>query len=232
MPDPVALSALLLDDPAGNEQLAGVDPVAITGQHARVAFWLNVYNALLRAELAERPRAGSLLRHRRLFGTAAWQVGDHRLTLDEIEHGLLRGNARPPYRLRPLMRGADPRLAAAPPEADPRVHFALNCGARSCPLVRPYDAAGLDEALETATRDYLRRESDTQVRPGPAPGAVPALPGGLRRRPGAARAGRPAPRRGRARGSPALHALRLDLGLAGRRCANYAGSSASASVAR
>jgi len=158
--DPVPISSLLLDDPSAHGSLRDVRPAEIEGQAARVAFWLNVYNALLRAELGARPRTGSLLRHRRLFRSASWDVGGHPFSLDQIEHGLLRGNARPPYALRRVLRAGDPRLAAAPPEPDPRIHFALNCGARSCPLVRAYDAEGLDGALEAATGDYLRRESD------------------------------------------------------------------------
>ncbi|HYI35979.1 MAG TPA: DUF547 domain-containing protein [Thermoleophilaceae bacterium] len=160
MVDPVSLSARLLDDPGDHGHLGEVDPLALASQEARVAFWLNVYNALLRGELAERPRTGNLIRHRRLFRSAGWLVGEHRYTLDQIEHGLLRRNARPPYALRSLLRAGDPRLSAAPPAVDPRVHFALNCGARSCPVVRPYDATGLDAALEAATADYVRRESE------------------------------------------------------------------------
>ncbi len=160
MDDPVSLSAALLEDPARHDLLRDLEPAALAGQATRVAFWLNIYNARLRAELAARPRSGSLLRHRRLFRTASWRVGAHDFTLDQIEHGVLRGNARPPYALRRLLRAGDPRLAAAPPAVDPRIHFALNCGARSCPLVRAYSADGLDAALEAAAGDYLRGESD------------------------------------------------------------------------
>lgn len=38
---------------------------------------------------------------------------------------------------------------------DPRIHFAINCGARSCPPLRRYNAARLDEQLDLATRAYL-----------------------------------------------------------------------------
>ena len=46
-------------------------------------------------------------------------------TPDVIEHGLLRGNRRPPFGLRRVLRAGDPRLAHASSVADPRVHFAL-----------------------------------------------------------------------------------------------------------
>jgi Protein of unknown function, DUF547 len=126
---------------------------------SRLAYWLNAYNQTLREELAERPRSGHLFRHRRLFKRGAHRTGGLDYSLDVIEHGLLRGNKRPPYGLRPLLREGDPRLRAAPSAPDPRIHFALNCGARSCPPVRTYTAAGVDEELEAATRSYIRAES-------------------------------------------------------------------------
>lgn len=170
--DAVTLSQELLglarDLGAGerNQRLAGtvarieeVDPRAITGDRARIAFWVNVYNATLLIELHSRPRSGTLLRHRRLFGRTGLRVGAHEYTLDVIEHGLLRGNRRPPYARRRLLRRSDRRLSAAPAHVDPRVHFALNCGARSCPPIRSYEADGLDRLLGVACRSYLTAEA-------------------------------------------------------------------------
>ena len=141
------------------KQLRSVDPTAIGGDGPRIAFWLNLYNARLLHALALRPRSGHLFRHRRLFRTGSYEVGGHSYTLDLIEHGLLRGNARPPYSPRRLLREGDPRLAAAPAMVDPRIHFALNCGARSCPPIRPYSGESLDAELEAAARAYVAAES-------------------------------------------------------------------------
>ena len=157
--NPVELSRRLLDDPGLAAELAAVDPLAIEGHDARVAFWLNVYNARVRHELREHPRRGSLLRHRAIFRLCTYTVGEHEYSLDVIEHGLLRRNARPPYSPTRQLRRSDPRLAAAPPRLDPRVHFALNCGAHSCPLIRPYDAERLDDQLDSATRAYFAQEA-------------------------------------------------------------------------
>jgi hypothetical protein len=140
-------------------QLHGIHPERIAGDERRIAFWLNVYNALILHCLALRPLRGSLLRHLRLFDRIAYRVGGEDYPLNLIEHGLLRRNARPPYRPRRLPRANDPRLAAAPARLDPRIHFALNCGAVSCPPIRSYAGGGLDEQLELATRSYLRAET-------------------------------------------------------------------------
>ena len=139
-------------------ELRDVDPAALDDR-GRIAYWLNAYNLSLLGALAERPRSGRLIRHRRLFSTATHSVGGRDYSLDVIEHGLLRGNRRPPYGLRRLLRPGDPRLAAAPGRFDPRIHFALNCGARSCPPVRVYTET-VDSELEEATRGYLAAESD------------------------------------------------------------------------
>jgi hypothetical protein len=146
-----------LDRLAG--QLAEIDPTALA-EGERTAFWINLYNAALLHELCRRPRSGTLIRHRSLFRRCGYRVGDEEYTLDVIEHGLLRINRRPPYGLRPLLRRGDPRRGAAPRRLDPRVHFALNCGARSCPPVRSYSAERVGEELESARRAYLEAESD------------------------------------------------------------------------
>lgn len=135
-----------------------IDPARLEGDAARIAFWVNAYNDRLRSVMDERRPRGHLFRHRRIF-REPFEVGGLTYTLDVIEHGLLRGNARPPYALRPLLRAGDPRRAAAPARPDPRVHFALNCGARSCPPLRRYSSERLDQELERASRAYLAAES-------------------------------------------------------------------------
>jgi uncharacterized protein DUF547 len=106
-----------------------------------------------------------------MFRRATHRVGGLDYSLDVIEHGLLRGNRRPPYGLRRLLSPSDPRLEAAPSEADPRIHFALNCGARSCPPIRIYTDA-VDSELDGASRAYLAAETELD----PESGAV-TLPG-------------------------------------------------------
>jgi hypothetical protein len=146
-----------LDHFAG--QLNGIDPGEIEGDAARIAFWANLYNALLLHRLSISPARGSMLRHPRIFSSSAYGVGGSTYSLNQIEHGVLRVNRRAPLQPRSPFRGGDPRLRSLPSRLDPRIHFALNCGARSCPPIRSYDPAGLDADLELATRAYLRAET-------------------------------------------------------------------------
>jgi hypothetical protein len=144
-------------------RLQEVDPTLIEGDAARIAFWINLYNARLLHRLARRPVSGSMALRPRLFSATSYRVGERTYTLDEIEHGILRRNRRPPYRPRRPFRRSDPRLAAAPSRLDPRIHFALNCGARSCPPVTEYGPDSLQRELEAATRAYL--EAETTIDP-------------------------------------------------------------------
>jgi hypothetical protein len=144
-------------------QLHGLEPERIGGDGSRIAFWANLYNALVVHCLCLRPLRGSLLFHRRHFDRDAYRVGRHAYSLNLIENGVLRANRRPPYRLRRPLGGSDPRLAVGPSAIDPRIHFALNCGARSCPPIRAYEPASLNEQLDAATRAYL--ETETRLEP-------------------------------------------------------------------
>jgi hypothetical protein len=140
-------------------QLHGIEPERIDGDDARIAFWVNLYNALVVHCLCLHPLHGSLLFHLRLFDRVAYRVGRHAYPLNLIENGVLRANRRPPYRRRRPLRDSDPRLTVAPSAIEPRIHFALNCGARSCPPIRAYEPESLDEQLDDATRAYLESES-------------------------------------------------------------------------
>ena len=140
-------------------QLHGVAPESIVGDAARIAFWANLYNALVLHCLCLTPLRGSLLWHLRRFDRIAYRVGGNDYPLNLIENGILRVNRRAPFRLRRPLDPSDPRLVATPSRMDPRIHFALNCGARSCPPIRDYDPEALDAQLELATRSYLEAET-------------------------------------------------------------------------
>ncbi|TYL36298.1 DUF547 domain-containing protein [Natronococcus pandeyae] len=124
-----------------------------TDPRAGLAFWLNVYNAAAQLLLERRP---ALFESRvRFFRARAVTVATVELSLDDIEHGILRGG-RSKYGLGYLPRIERTGLgASAELELDPRIHFALNCGAASCPAVLAYDPDTVDETLDYATRSYL-----------------------------------------------------------------------------
>jgi len=134
---------------------------ALDTDSARVAFWTNVYNAATQRALADNP--GQYESRQAFFSTPLVTVAGRTLSLDEIEHGILRrsysvftlGYVRTPGPLRD-----DFTETHAPDERDPRIHFALNCGADSCPPVAAYTREGLDSQLDLTTAGYLDEQVD------------------------------------------------------------------------
>ena len=115
---------------------------------AQTAFWLNLYNALVLRDVLEMVLEDFFERER-------VRIAGHTWSLDDIEHGLLRGNAPKYGRLRAPMRKGDPRLSFMPPAYDERMHFAMYTACRSSPALRAFHGEKLDAELEEATRRYL-----------------------------------------------------------------------------
>jgi len=139
--------------------LREIDLTALATRAERLAFWINLYNALVidaviafgvRNSVTE-GRAGLLA----FFRRAAYAVGGYRFSCDDIEHGVLRGNRGHPYLPGPQFGPSDPRRALVISPPDVRGHFALNCGSRSCPPIGVYDAEQVDAQLDLATRHFI-----------------------------------------------------------------------------
>ena len=131
---------------------------ALPDDAARLAFWLNVYNAAVRARLLADPAAYG--RRWRFFGAPAVTVAGRRLSPNAIEHGILRRSAFLAgfgYLRNPVPSSFERALRVD--RVDARIHFALNCGARSCPPLAAWDPATLDADLDQATGAYLAAES-------------------------------------------------------------------------
>jgi hypothetical protein len=117
------------------EGLADADPGA--SAQARLAFWIDVYNILAIDMVARNDPADSIRDVGSLF-RSVWKlpagvVGGRTVTLDEVEHAILR------------------------PMGEPRVHAAIVCASLSCPplLREPYRAETLDAQLTGNTRRFL-----------------------------------------------------------------------------
>ena len=128
------------------------------GRAARLAFWINAYNALVLEGLGALGIRDSVWEIPDFLGRIGYRVGELVVSADEIEHGVLRGNRPSPLASAAPFGPDDPRRAWALDPPDPRVHFAISCGARSCPAVRRYDADAVDDQLEAAARAYVTRE--------------------------------------------------------------------------
>ena len=153
------LHANVADAAAFNEylQLLSQHPPAATWPRAeQMAYWINAYNAYtIRLILDHYPvksikDIGSSIQIP--FVTTPWAakfftIGGQKMSLDNIEHGILRKRY-----------------------ADPRIHFALVCAARSCPRLRneAYAAARLDVQLDDQGRNFLNNPAKNRITPAKA----------------------------------------------------------------
>ena len=165
--EPVALSASFLlavrrEDPTAElaATLADLDSETLATRldtdGARIAFWVNIYNATTQRALAEDPSRYES--RRQFFSSPLVTVAGRSLSLNNIENGILRrshsmltmGYIRTPGPLRDGFIETH-----APDKRDPRIHFALNCAADSCPPIAAYTRADIDSQLDLATQGYL-----------------------------------------------------------------------------
>jgi hypothetical protein len=102
----------------------------------KMAFWINAYNAFTIDLIIDNYPVSSILN---LDGGKTWDVkritlGGKKYSLNQIENEILR----------PVFK-------------DPRIHFALNCAAKSCPPLynKAFTAENLERALEQRTRQFI-----------------------------------------------------------------------------
>ena len=125
--------------------------LAIASRDQRLAFWINAYNACTlklvidHYPIEKRNFAAGLVNSLRgipdnsirqipnTFDGKFCRVAHQERSLDEIEHSIIR------------------------PLGDPRIHFAVNCAARSCPVlaVDAYTADSLNLELEAAVHRFV-----------------------------------------------------------------------------
>lgn len=120
-------------------------------------FWINVYNSFFQIlAIRERVPKPSIFRNKLV------PIAGIKFSLDDIEHGILR-KYRYKYSLgyfaNPFASSLIKRLAVK--EIDYRIHFALNCGAKSCPPIAFYKDDNIDKQLDLATQSFL--ENETQI---------------------------------------------------------------------
>jgi len=122
-------------------RVAEADLSSLAPSHLK-ALLINAYNAYTVRAILEHPGVSSIRDIDGVWTETLREVGGHGLTLDEIEHRLLR----------PFFR-------------DPRIHFAVNCASRSCAPLPPWAFSGdsLDAQLERRSRAFLRDTANVRV---------------------------------------------------------------------
>ncbi len=126
------------------ERVAGADLASLAPDHLK-ALLINAYNAYTVKAILENPRVASIRDIDGVWTETTHTVGGHELTLDQIEHNVLR----------PFFR-------------DPRIHFVVNCASLSCAPLPPWAFGGdsLEAELEERTRAFLRDTANVRVEDG------------------------------------------------------------------
>lgn len=142
------------------QQLADFNPVMLEPREERLAFWVNIYNAAVLTMAGDRGEVPvNEARNdeaKELFQRSICTVGGQDYSLNDIEYGILRGNARQPNRAWRHWRYWDPRLRAAVRPSEPRVCFALIRPSRSWPALRFFDASQIEGQLYQAATGFIR----------------------------------------------------------------------------
>jgi len=140
-------------------QLQRVDVEKLTDDE-RLAFFINIYNVLVIHATVERGGAPTNDYQRyKFFSRTSYLIGGYTLSLNDIENGILRSNrsSMATLYMKPFAV-TDPRMKIILPEVDPRIHFALNCGAKSCPPIKTFSGDQVQSQLNLATNAYLEND--------------------------------------------------------------------------
>jgi hypothetical protein len=117
--------------------LERIDAQKFSTRDERLAFWINAYNALAIQGILNGSSPRSFFGKIGFFYNDKYRVGGLATNLYDLEHKILR------------------------PLGEPRIHFAIVCASKSCPLLRAeaYAPGRLNEQLEEGARRFINDPS-------------------------------------------------------------------------
>lgn len=141
-----------------NDKLAKIDSIqldkSLINDDLKKAFWLNIYNTYIVRKLINEGKTKGF------YTTKFIKFKDILLSFDDIEHGILRRNKmKLSFGYLDKLKTKDWQRLLQVDELDYRIHFALNCGANSCPPITSYNAENINQQLCDNTKSYLKDAS-------------------------------------------------------------------------
>ncbi len=129
------------------EMLSCGNPEIPASRPAKLAYWINAYNAVTIEGILRVYPTTSIRNHTaKLVGYNIWKnliftAGNQRVSLEDIEHKILRKMG------------------------EPRIHFAIVCASIGCPrlLNEAYVPNRLEQQLVTNTQDFFNRQQNLQI---------------------------------------------------------------------
>ncbi|SHG64637.1 DUF547 domain-containing protein [Winogradskyella jejuensis] len=132
----VAYADIHKNPDALNALLANAEKISVKESDAKnyQAFWINAYNLSVIKGIIDNYPTNSPLDNKGFFDKTTYSLAGKQITLNDIEHKLLR-----------------------PKFKDPRFHFVLVCGAVGCPplISKAYLPSTLDTQLEAQTKKAI-----------------------------------------------------------------------------
>ncbi len=132
--------------------MENVDLSTLKSEEHKKAFWINCYNGMTNYWIIKYNIQENMREVENIFSQPSLKIGGLSFALDDIEHGILRRNARPRF------TSTDQRFKLMMQQVDYRIHFALNCGAQSCPPIAFYQSQNIENQLSMAESVFVEQE--------------------------------------------------------------------------
>ena len=129
----------------------------------KLAFFINIYNALVIHANVTRGPPVNLWQRYKFFNTVYYIIGGLSYSLQDIENGVLRANRKGVGMIMRPFGKNDPRLKIALETHEPLIHFALVCGAKSCPPIKTYSADDIYNQLKVAAESFLEGDDGCKI---------------------------------------------------------------------
>ncbi|XP_033644944.1 uncharacterized protein LOC117304534 [Asterias rubens] len=143
-------------------ELVRVD-IASATRAEKLAFFINVYNALVIHANVQNGSPTNLWQRYKFFNRTCYIIGGHIYSLQDIENGVLRSNRKGIGQFSRPFSKSDPRINIALETPEPLIHFALVCGAKSCPPIKTYSASGIYHELKLAAEAFLESSDGCEI---------------------------------------------------------------------
>lgn len=131
--------------------------LSLENDDQKKAFFVNLYNGFTNYLIVKKKLSGGLITNLTMFFLPKITIGNYKFSLDDIEHGILRRNRKASYKLSKQFSSNDKRLDLMVDALDYRIHFALNCGAISCPPIAFYSVEKVEDQLALAEISFAEQ---------------------------------------------------------------------------
>lgn len=130
----------------------------------KLAFFINIYNALVIHGNVVNGFPENTLQRYKFFNNTRYVVGGAAYSLQDIENGVLRSNRKGVGMIQKPFNAKDPRHDLILVPNEPLIHFALVCGAKSCPPIKTYSAENIMSELTLSAESFLESDDGCLVK--------------------------------------------------------------------